>query len=1178
VPEASSRGEMPFLDHLEELRWRILWSLLAIAVGMAVGWVLVDKFEIIEVLKRPIAPYLRGGRLAFTSPAEPFMLHLKVAFGLGCLLASPVVIYQAWAFLAPALYERERRLIVPALSAGVVLFLAGAVACYAWLLPAALKVLMGFQGTDLEPVITIDRYFGMAIPFIVACGAIAELPLVVTILAALGLVTPQFLARQRRYALVIAAFVAALLTPPDAVSMLMMLVPLLLLYEVSIWCAWVAGRRRARREAAAGAGTARLLLLLVWPTSLASQGNPPPKPPPQTPPKAGQDTTARPGPGGGVGRTLDSATARKLGLPTGPTRSFPANDPIIDSLVKLQGFQVTRYVAETLVVVGDSQEIHLRREAFVDRDGTKLEADSIRYREASCRLDATGEPKLFDQGTVLVGERMRYDTCTRRGTVSDALTDFQQGGATWYMRGDLAVDSGSTRVYGKGAEFTTDNQPVPDYHFAAGQVKWINKSTMVARPVVLYVRDVPIMWLPFMPNDIRSGRHSGVLVPKFGLNDLVRPTRGYQRQVTGFGYYFALNDYMDLQLWTDWYAGRSLSFNAQSSYRWLDRFIQGGVSYTRMQELDGPLRASHIRWYHSQQFDSRTNFNANVDYSTSARVLQRNSLDPNLATASLGSSGFFNKRFPWGTLTIGGSRQQELSRNSVSQTLPDIRLAPSAINITPTISWSPGFTFTNQQTFHQSVGSLLVPSLPGDTVPVDTLPLFADARTTTITIATPIRVGRWTWGNNVSVRDVVSNKRQEFAIRDSTQPGGIRRVLYAQTFSTEVDWGTSINLPSFFMGTWKLQPSVSILNQTGAGPFMLRNQFSGGEYVRQDKRLAFSASLSPTFFGFFPGVGPLARIRHGISPTISWQYAPGSRVNDEYARAVDPEGRNPNVRSDPQQTISLSLSQTIEAKLTPPPGDTTSEPRKIRLLSINTSGIGYNFEQAKQAGRVGWQTPSLVNTINSELVRGFSLTITHDLWDGTVGFDSTRFDPFLSSISVSSFTLTPASFKGVAALVGLGGLFGGAGPARPEVPPAADTAGAGGAGGFQRDPNRPPVGPMQQGPGAASQGFSLMLSFSSNRSRGETAEDRARGGRRVVRSSMHFRPTAHWTASWSTTYDLDTRRFADHYVHFERDLRRWRATFDISKSANGNFSFSFRIALIDQQDIKFDYDQRTIVR
>src|SRR6266542_3132944 len=255
------RGEMPFLDHLEELRWRILWSLLAILVGTIVGWVLLDKINIIEILKRPIAPYLPGGRLVFTSPAEPFMLTLKVAFALGCLVASPIVIYQIWAFLAPALYERERRLIVPALAVGVLLFLAGAIACYQWLLPAALKVLLGFSREDLAPMITIDRYFGMAVQFIVASGVVAELPLVMTILAALGLVTPQFLARQRRYAFVISAFVAALLTPPDAVSMMLMLIPLALLYEISIWCAWVASRRRARREAAAGASAALLVLL-----------------------------------------------------------------------------------------------------------------------------------------------------------------------------------------------------------------------------------------------------------------------------------------------------------------------------------------------------------------------------------------------------------------------------------------------------------------------------------------------------------------------------------------------------------------------------------------------------------------------------------------------------------------------------------------------------------------------------------------------------------------------------------------------------------------------------------------------------------------------------------------------------------------------------------------------------
>src|SRR5881396_3398871 len=494
------RGEMPFLDHLEELRWRILWSLVAIVVGTVLGWVLLDKIDIIDILKRPIAPYLPGGRLVFTSPAEPFMLTLKVAFALGGLLASPVVIYQIWAFLAPALYERERRLIVPSLAAGALLFLGGALACYRWLLPAALRVFMSFQRSDLTAMITIDRYFGMAVPFVVGCGLIAELPLVVTILASLGIITPQFLGRQRRYAIVIAAFLAAILTPPDAVSMMLMLGPLLLLYELSIWCAWVASRRRARRIAAV---TIVVLVLGLGGASLHAL-NPPPPPP-------RRDTAAvvkPPGTQADSGRRgIDTATARKSGLPTGPTRSFPQPDAVMDSLLKLQGFQITHYMSDTFVVVGDSQMIFLRREAYVEREGTQLQADSIRYHEASCRLDAAGDPQLFDQGTVLVGEGMRYDTCLRRGTVRDALTDFQQGGVTWIVHGrGFASDSNSRRVYATKAVFTSDPQPVPDYHFAAGQAKWINRNTMVARPAVLYVRDVPIMWLPFIFNDIRGGR------------------------------------------------------------------------------------------------------------------------------------------------------------------------------------------------------------------------------------------------------------------------------------------------------------------------------------------------------------------------------------------------------------------------------------------------------------------------------------------------------------------------------------------------------------------------------------------------------------------------------------------------------------------------------------------------
>jgi Tat protein translocase TatC len=1170
---------MPFLDHLEELRWRILWSLLAVVVGTIVGWLLLDRVDIIELLKRPIAPYLPGGRLVFTSPAEPFMLTLKVSFALGCLLASPVVIYQIWAFLSPALYQREKRLIIPALGVGVLLFLGGAAACYEWLLPAALKVLLGFQRADLTAMITIDRYFGMAIPFVIGCGLVAELPLVVTILASLGIVTPQFLSRQRRFAIVIAAFLAALLTPPDAVSMLLMLGPLLLLYEISIWCAWVASRRRERRIAAAV-----VVLLVLGGGSLGAQ-NPPPPPARQQP--LVRDTARvvqAPSSADSARRgNVDTATARRMGLPTAPTRSFPPADAVIDSLLKLPDFRITRYVAETLVVVGDSQTIFLRREAFVERDGTQLEADSIRYHEASCMLNAEGDPHLFDQGTVLVGEGMRYDTCVRRGTVRDALTDFSQGGATWYVHGDIAADSGNRRVYVKSANFTSDPQPVPDYHFAAGQVKWINKSTMIARPAVLYVRDVPIMWLPFIFQDIRGGRRSGIMFPRFGLNDLVRPTRRYSRHFSDLGYYFVINDYVDVLVTGDWFAGRYMSVHGQAQYRWLDRFMQGSLTYTRMVQLDRAATNNTIGWSHSQRFDSRTSFNASVHYMTNGSVVQRNSLNPWEVTARISSSANFDKRFSWGALNIGGTRYQDLSQNNIDQTFPTINLTPSAVAITPWMTWSPTFTFSNEQRFHLTSGSLLIPAAVGDTNPVDTLKLFNDDRTTNMTFDTPIRVGRWNWSNSFTVRDARVHGRQEFVFPGDSA-GGVRRVLFGETFETDVDWRTGINLPTLLSSSWKIQPGVSIVNTTSAGTFLVRNQFTGGRFVQQGKRLQFSASATPTFFGFFPGFGPFSRIRHSISPLLSWQYAPGAKVSDEFAHAVDPTGTRLNSRSDPQQTISLGLSQNFEAKLKPAAADTGSsqEPRKIRLLSINTSGISYNFQQANVPGRSGWQTSSLSNTFLSDLLPGFQLGIVHDLWKGQVGTDTARFDPFLQSMS-ASFTITPATVQGIARLLGLRPR-----PV-PTPPPGSDSTrqAAPGLGPRPDDMRRYQGGTRdygQGGPGGmggyrGAGGFVLGVNLSTTRSRFDTTRaQRHVAGRQTANMNLSFSPTRNWTANWTTSYDVITRQFAYHSVSFQRDLRRWHASFGFQKTGTGNFSFSFNIVLTDQPDIKFDYDQQTYVR
>jgi hypothetical protein len=293
------------------------------------------------------------------------------------------------------------------------------------------------------------------------------------------------------------------------------------------------------------------------------------------------------------------------------------------------------------------------------------------------------------------------------------------------------------------------------------------------------------------------------------------------------------------------------------------------------------------------------------------------------------------------------------------------------------------------------------------------------------------------------------------------------------------------------------------------------------------------------------------------------------KVPEAYARAFDPTRQRLNARSDPQQTITLGLSQTFEAKLKAPPGDTASELRKIRLLAISTSGISYNFEQAKIAGHTGWQTPSLTNTIASDLLP-FQLSITHDLWRGVVGTDSAKFDPFLTSVS-TGFTVTPATLRGVAGLLGFASHA-------PAAKPAADSAGGAGGGGTPPLGSQP--GPFQshQGgymPGGGGRAFNLQVSYTSNHTRDEAALGGSRAGRQFTTLSLNFSPTTYWTASWHSSYDFETRQFADHFLSFQRDLHRWRASFVFSKSANGNFAFSFNIALIDQTDIKFDYDQRT---
>ena len=192
---------MPILDHLEELRWRLIWSLLAVAVGTAVGWFIVTRLDVLGLLIDPMRPLLEDGKLAYLSPADPFLVTLKLTLTTGLLLASPIVIYQIWAFLAPALHPTEKRAIVPSLYFGLVLFAAGVAMAYYIALPVTLEFTMGFQTESLEQSIVIEEYLSVVTRLLLAFGIVFEMPVVILALSFMGLVTPEFLAEKRRHAI-----------------------------------------------------------------------------------------------------------------------------------------------------------------------------------------------------------------------------------------------------------------------------------------------------------------------------------------------------------------------------------------------------------------------------------------------------------------------------------------------------------------------------------------------------------------------------------------------------------------------------------------------------------------------------------------------------------------------------------------------------------------------------------------------------------------------------------------------------------------------------------------------------------------------------------------------------------------------------------------------------------------
>lgn len=225
-------GSMSLVEHLGELRFRLTRAAYGIFIGMCLCWGFSEK--LFDFVRKPIEPYLPNGGLIFTAPIDKFMAHIKVAFIAGMFLSAPIWLYQLWKFISPALYKNERKIALGFVFFGTLQFALGLCFSYYVVLPMAFKFLMNFGGSVDKPMITIDHYLGFFTQTAVVFGLAFEMPVVISFLGMAGLVSQQFLKEKRRYAVVGIAAVSAVVAPPDALSMILLLVPLWFLYEVSI--------------------------------------------------------------------------------------------------------------------------------------------------------------------------------------------------------------------------------------------------------------------------------------------------------------------------------------------------------------------------------------------------------------------------------------------------------------------------------------------------------------------------------------------------------------------------------------------------------------------------------------------------------------------------------------------------------------------------------------------------------------------------------------------------------------------------------------------------------------------------------------------------------------------------------------------------------------------------------
>jgi sec-independent protein translocase protein TatC len=244
-PEPEGEVRLTFMEHLHELRKRLGRALIGVAVGMALVGGFVEK--IFHALMQPVLDSLPENQRAlhYTSYVEPLMVYLKVALYGGIFVAVPWVLWQLWLFIAPGLYKREKRVVLPFLASGTLLFYGGAAFCYFLVMPYAFPALAANAGEDMKPILTMTEQLSLVLAMLLGFGIIFEVPVIIGFLSMVGLVSVEFLTKYRRHAIVANVILAAIITPTgDPFNLALMAVPMVLFYEIGIVLARILGKKK----------------------------------------------------------------------------------------------------------------------------------------------------------------------------------------------------------------------------------------------------------------------------------------------------------------------------------------------------------------------------------------------------------------------------------------------------------------------------------------------------------------------------------------------------------------------------------------------------------------------------------------------------------------------------------------------------------------------------------------------------------------------------------------------------------------------------------------------------------------------------------------------------------------------------------------------------------------------